>query len=166
GQLIRAAEPIVTGKLNARPEHLQAVLDGLRSVVNEPGGTAYSKRLKDISVAGKTGTAQVVALSAGRRLKTHEMAYFDRDHAWFVAYAPVDKPEIAVVVLNEHGGHGGSDAAPTAMEVIKEYFRIKAEEEAARNGMPSLPEPVAPPSSSPPADAPVRPADVVGERPA
>ncbi len=163
GRLIRSVEPVVTGKLDAKPEHLKAVVDGLVSVVQEPGGTAYSKRLKDITVAGKTGTAQVVALAAGRRLKTEEMAYFERDHAWFVAWAPVEKPEIAVVVLNEHGGHGGSDAAPTAMEVIKEYFRIKAEEEAARNG---ISPPVEPAPGGTRSSPPTLPQPPGGERPA
>jgi penicillin-binding protein 2 len=50
-----------------------------------------------------------------------------RDHAWFVAYAPAQKPEIAVVVLVEHGGHGGSAAAPLAKQVIEKYFTLKNE---------------------------------------
>jgi penicillin-binding protein 2 len=98
-------------------------------VVNEPGGTAFSKRLKDIKVAGKTGTAQVATLGAVR-LKTHQMDFFQRDHAWFAGFAPAEDPEIAVVVINEHGGHGGSDAAPTAMAVIKKYFDLKKEDAA------------------------------------
>jgi penicillin-binding protein 2 len=149
GRRVRTLDPIVVGKLDARPEHLAAVVDGLRSVVHDAGGTAYGKRLKDILVAGKTGTAQVVTLAAGRRLKESEMPYEERDHAWFAAFAPADKPEIAVVVLNEHGGHGGAQAAPAAMEVIKEYFRIKAEEEAARGVPPRAPEDAPPPAGDP-----------------
>ena len=149
GHLIRTIDPIVVDRLKVKPEHLAAVVEGLKSVVNDPGGTAYWKRLKDIIVAGKTGTAQVVALAAGRRLKEAEMDWFSRDHAWFASFAPADKPEIAVVVLNEHGGHGGADAAPAAMDIIKEYFRLKAEEEAAGNG--TTPQMTPPPPPPPPA---------------
>lgn len=148
GRLVRAIEPVVVNRLNVPAKDLAAVIDGLKAVVNEPGGTAYWRRPKDLDVviAGKTGTAQVVAIGE-KRLKKEQMDYFTRDHAWFAAFAPADDAEIAVVVLNEHGGHGGSDAAPPAMAVIKEYFRIKAEEAAAR----SLP-PDAPPPPPPPAD--------------
>ena len=68
-------------------------------------------------IAGKTGTAQVV----GRRLQGVTARF--NDHAWFAAFAPVDKPEITVVVLVEHGGHGGSEAAPVAKKIIEEYVK-------------------------------------------
>ncbi|MBI5547578.1 MAG: penicillin-binding protein 2, partial [Deltaproteobacteria bacterium] len=105
GHLVRAIEPVVAGKLDIKPQSLALVVDGLRAVVNEPGGTAYSKRPKglDVVIAGKTGTAQVIALGE-KRVKKDQMEYFTRDHAWFAAFAPADAPEIAVVVLNEHGG--------------------------------------------------------------
>ena len=68
-------------------------------------------------MAGKTGTAQVIAQKvAGRKLSANT-----QDHAWFVAYAPADNPKIAVAVVVEHGGHGGSAAAPVAKKVIEEY---------------------------------------------
>jgi penicillin-binding protein 2 len=155
GNLVRSADPIVVDKLEVTPAHLAALVDGLKAVVSEPGGTAYWRRLKDIPVAGKTGTAQVVALGE-RRIKEDQMEFFQRDHAWFAAFAPADKAEIAVVVLNEHGGHGGSHSAPAAMEVIQAYFRIKAEEEAARNGPPEPPPAPPPPSSPPTPRAPAR----------
>jgi penicillin-binding protein 2 len=117
----------------------------------EPGGTAYRSMvqsgLKDIMVAGKTGTAQVATLGTVR-LKTHQMDFFQRDHAWFAGFAPANDPEIAVVVINEHGGHGGADAAPTAMAVIKKYFDLKKEDAAnppPRQNTPYVPAlPVAP----------------------
>jgi penicillin-binding protein 2 len=124
GEVVEAFEPQVVRRLEIPEAHRRAVLEGLRAVVNDPGGTAFSKRLPEVVVAGKTGTAQVVALGAVR-LKTHQMDFFQRDHAWFAAFAPADEPEIAVVVLNEHGGHGGSDAAPTAMAVIRKYFELR-----------------------------------------
>jgi penicillin-binding protein 2 len=129
GAVLEQFEPRVTRSLQIPKAHLEAVKTGLRAVVNEPGGTAYKERLPEVLVAGKTGTAQVATLGAVR-LKTHQMDFFQRDHAWFAGFAPADAPEIAVVVLNEHGGHGGSDAAPTAMAVIRKYFELKAEDTA------------------------------------
>jgi penicillin-binding protein 2 len=137
GHLIQSIEPVVVGKLQVKPQNLAMVTEGLRAVVNEPGGTAYWKRLKEVEVAGKTGTAQVIALGAGPRLKEEQMGYFQRDHAWFVAFAPAEKPEIAVVVLDEHGGHGGSVSAPPAMEIIKKYFSLK--EESSNGESPAKP---------------------------
>jgi penicillin-binding protein 2 len=127
GRVIEAFEPQVVRTVEMNAAHRKSIIDALVAVVNEPGGTAYSKRLKDIVVAGKTGTAQVATLGAVR-LKTHQMEFFARDHAWFASFAPADNPEIAVVVLNEHGGHGGSDAAPTAMAVIQKYFDLKKQD--------------------------------------
>lgn len=124
GRVIEAFEPQVVRTLEINPAHRKSIVDSLVSVVNDAGGTAYRSRLKDIVVAGKTGTAQVAALGAVR-LKTHQMAYWQRDHAWFASFAPAEDAELAVVVLNEHGGHGGSDAAPTAMAVIQKYFDLK-----------------------------------------
>jgi len=130
GQVIDAFDPQVVRTLEINPAHRKSIIDALVAVVNDAGGTAYRQRLKDIVVAGKTGTAQVAALGAVR-LKTHQMAYWERDHAWFASFAPADKPELAVVVLNEHGGHGGTDAAPTAMAVIQKYFDLKKQDETS-----------------------------------
>ncbi len=124
GTPLETFRPALLRTIPLSPDHRQVVVDALSAVVNEPGGTAYGQRLKEIKVAGKTGTAQVSRLGKVR-VKTAQMDYFLRDHAWFASFAPADKPEIAVVVLNEHGGHGGVDAAPTAMAVIKKYFELK-----------------------------------------
>ena len=77
-----------------------------------------------VSIAGKTGTAQVVAMKGGY-VKTEQLAYLNRDHAWFVSYAPVENPQIAVVVLIKHGGHGASAAAPLAKKVIEKYMELQ-----------------------------------------
>jgi len=99
----------------------EAVQKALTGVVQDAGGTAHRSRLPGISMAGKTGTAQVVNYDKfGRKARSKET----EDHAWFVAYAPSEKPEIAVSVLVEHGGHGGAAAAPVAQAVIKKYFEI------------------------------------------
>jgi penicillin-binding protein 2 len=135
GQVVEAYDPQVVRTVEMNEAHRKVIIDGLVAVANEAGGTAFRARQvyreqmkdvhgKEIVVAGKTGTAQVVALGAVR-LKTHQMSFFTRDHAWFAGFAPADKPELAVVVLNEHGGHGGSDAAPTAMAVFNKYFELK-----------------------------------------
>jgi penicillin-binding protein 2 len=74
-------------------------------------------------VAGKTGTAQVVKLDTVKDYENEEeipMQY--RDHAWFVALATVDKPQLAIAILIENAGHGGSTAAPLARELIKQYL--------------------------------------------
>ena len=97
---------------------------GLSAVVTE--GTARRAQSSLVSIAGKTGTAQVVAL---RAKPNKDMAKQFRDHAWFVAYAPVEDPQIAVVVLVEHMGHGGSAAAPLAKELIETYVRYRSENE-------------------------------------
>ena len=129
GEVIEQYEPQVVRQLELPKAQLESVKAGLRAVVNEPGGTAFRVRLEDVVVAGKTGTAQVATLGAVR-LKTQQMDFFQRDHAWFSGFAPADEPEIAVVVLNEHGGHGGSDAAPTAMALIRKYLELKREDAA------------------------------------
>jgi penicillin-binding protein 2 len=120
GDLVKAFEPIVRGKAKASPENLKIMQDALTGVCNEPGGTAYYRRPRGVSfmVAGKTGTAQVVKQGDERG---KDLPYDFRDHAWFAAYAPADDPRIAVAVVNEHGGHGSSAAAPLAMELIT-YF--------------------------------------------
>ena len=116
--------PETTKTIGVAPEHLQAVREGLLAVAQERGGTAYWRRSKLVSMGGKTGTAPVVRLGT-RRLKSNEMEYFERDHAWFVGYAPADAPEIVVAVVNEHSGHGGSQAEPIAVQVIDAFFSIK-----------------------------------------
>lgn len=91
----------------------------LAGVVAEPGGTGHAAQTPLTTVAGKSGTSQVIAQKvAGRHLAENAT-----DHAWFIAYAPVENPKIAVAVIVEHGGHGGSAAAPIARKVIEEYFK-------------------------------------------
>jgi penicillin-binding protein 2 len=98
---------------------LEEVRNALIGVVSEPGGTGHAAQSQFVTVAGKTGTAQVIAQKVpGRKLSGNT-----QDHAWFIAYAPVDNPQIAVAVLVEHGGHGGGAAAPVARKVIEEYFK-------------------------------------------
>ena len=129
GKVIKEFPPQILSRLDVKPAHLAAVQAGLLAVVNEPGGTAYRSRLADVRYAGKTGTAQVMALGGKQKLDPATQAYLSRDHAWFAAYAPAVDPEIVVVVLNEHGGWGAEAAAPAASKIIDTYFRIKREEQ-------------------------------------
>jgi len=92
---------------------------GMWGAANEPGGTAYVRgRLDGFDIAGKTGTAQVIAMEKARG-EEH------KDHGWFVSFAPWKSPEIAVVVLVENAGFGGVVAAPVARAVYVEYFSKK-----------------------------------------
>jgi penicillin-binding protein 2 len=102
--------------------NLALIRESLEAVVGEPGGTGGRSRVQGIRVAGKTGTAQVVRLKHTEDLEEHEIPMKYRDHAWFVAFAPVESPEIVVAVVAEHGGHGGSAAAPIAQKVLAKYF--------------------------------------------
>ncbi|MDF1566271.1 MAG: penicillin-binding protein 2 [Deltaproteobacteria bacterium] len=153
GKTLRSFAPKVRQKMVVDPEHLAAVRAGLRAVVMEPGGTAYYRYPRregfTVEVAGKTGTAQVVKLGEERE-KAEDLPWEERDHAWFAAFAPVEQAEIAVVVLNEHGGHGSSGAAPTAMKVIQRYFELKALDAAQRAGA-DEPAPARSRDSEPPA---------------
>jgi penicillin-binding protein 2 len=130
GRAIRTHEPERRATLELQPGTRETVLKGLLAAVNQPYGTAWWTRLPDVQMAGKTGTAQVVKLGA-RRLKAADVPYFERDHAWFAAFAPAEAPEIVVVVLNEHSGFGASNAAPTASALVKKYFELKAADAVA-----------------------------------
>lgn len=129
--LLRAVMDRTTGQLQEVPtvpretlpiksETLKVIQKGLAGVVTR--GTAARSRSEIVSIAGKTGTAQTAALRTGPE---SEIPKKFRDHAWFVAYAPTDHPTIAVAVLAEHMGHGGSAAAPLAKTLIEAYFTQK-----------------------------------------
>jgi penicillin-binding protein 2 len=92
--------------------------------VNESHGTGGRARVRGIKVAGKTGTVQVVTLETVKDFEEEEeIPVKYRDHAWFVALAPVDQPKMAMAILIENAGQGGSKvAAPIARELIKEYL--------------------------------------------
>jgi penicillin-binding protein 2 len=152
GKVLKEFAPEARGRTELKASTRQTVLRGLLAAVNEPYGTAFLSRNPDVQTAGKTGTAQVVKLGAAR-LKAEQVGYFQRDHAWFAAFAPAEDPQIVVVVLNEHSGFGGVKAAPTAAALIKAWFELKARDEAERagsTGAPAAPAPRAPPPAAPP----------------
>ena len=107
-----------------KKENMELVKRALVGVVNEPHGTGRRARLDQIKVAGKTGTAQVIALPEERELaREREVPYKFRDHAWFVAVAPAENPTIALAILIEHSGTGGGVAAPIAKKILECYFK-------------------------------------------
>lgn len=145
GGLVQPETPYIAGRLDISEKTLAIVRQGLWAVVNGKKGTARGSRLKGVEMSGKTGTAQVVGRKEGEDLskKTdEEVAHHFKDHAWFVAYAPSQDPEIAVAVIVEHGEHGSSTAAPIAKAVIQYYLDNKegeyqAEESASYAQIPN-----------------------------
>ena len=117
--------PKLTRKVEIKKEWLELVREALTGAVNEPHGTGSRAKFKQILVAGKTGTAQVVTLEKEKELGAEgEVPYQFRDHAWFVAAAPADSPTIALSILIQHGGHGGAAAAPIAKEILRAYLEV------------------------------------------
>lgn len=114
--LMEEVVPVSTKQIPIPQTVFTDIQKGLEAVVTK--GTAKQSRSSLVSIAGKTGTAQVVALRSGPE---KDIPKEFRDHAWFVAYAPVEEPTIVVVVLAEHMGHGGSAAAPLAKQLIEAY---------------------------------------------
>ncbi len=125
GQLRQEFFPEIIGQIGVDPDHLEQVRMALRDVVNGARGTGKKSRLKNIIVSGKTGTAQVVRMKSNEELEKGEAIPVKyRDHAWFVAFAPYEKPVLAVAIIVEHGGHGGAIAGPIAGKIFKKYFKL------------------------------------------
>jgi penicillin-binding protein 2 len=104
------------------PSHLDVVREGMLDVTR-PGGTAAAAAAgASYAMAGKTGTAQVVGIKQGARYDASRLAREHRDHALFIAYAPADRPTLAVAVLVENGGSGSGTAAPIARAVFDYYL--------------------------------------------
>jgi len=120
------------------PENIKFIQDAMYGATNEPGGTSYSSRLtkKEFIYAGKTGTSQTKRITELQReadVKQKDLAYGDRDHAQFVAFAPYNKPHYAISVLVEHGGSGSAAAAPLAKQVIKKILEKHQERMRKQN---------------------------------
>jgi penicillin-binding protein 2 len=108
GKVVRRYEPVKIREGNMSPETHQALVDGMDSVVNHPGGTGKRAAIPGIRVGGKSGSA--------------EWKKGEKTHAWFVAVAPLDDPQIAVAVVQEAAGGGGALSAPLCRKVMEAYF--------------------------------------------
>jgi penicillin-binding protein 2 len=139
-RLLRASPAEVLAgapKLPVSAANLAVIRRGMDRVVNDPGGTAQRSRIKEpgMEMAGKTGTSQVRRISKAERMtrvrKSHELPWEERDHALFVAYAPVDAPRYAISVLVEHGGGGSTAAAPIARDILIELQTAERRRQSA-----------------------------------
>ncbi|MDP6180366.1 MAG: penicillin-binding protein 2, partial [Desulfatiglandales bacterium] len=116
-------KPTLMDQIKAKQENIALIKSALMGVVNEPRGTGRRAKVKGMIVAGKTGTAQIIGMNKEKDSSEEEdIPHKFRDHAWFVAIAPADNPRLALAILVENAGHGGSAAAPIAKEMIKTYF--------------------------------------------
>ena len=111
-------------------KELKHIRYAMKEVCNHPRGTATKYIHSKLTVAGKTGTAQVIGISqeTKKRLKEHELSYYQRSHAWLTTYAPYKNPQYIVTVLVEHGGHGGQAAGDIVSKIydkLLEYGYIK-----------------------------------------
>ena len=109
-ELVYKHEPVENEKIELEPNTWKQLHKALKAAVEY--GTAKRTKFKTMSVAAKTGTA--------------ENPQGD-DHAWVVAYAPADNPKLALAVIVENGGYGGSVSVPVAREIFKKYFNISEE---------------------------------------
>jgi len=117
-------------------ENINFIKDAMFAATNEPGGTSYRSRFKSkkFMFAGKTGSSQVIRFTEAQReaeVKQNEIDYKQRDHALFIAFAPVSNPKYAISVIVEHGGSGSSAAAPVAQKIIKKV--IERDEMRSKN---------------------------------
>ena len=122
GRTVRDFTPKPDGRFDDYAGVLPLIREALVTAVNGEHGTGARAVIEGITVAGKTGTSQVVHTERYEGMDEEDIPRNERDHAWFACFAPADKPEIAVAVLVEHGGHGGSAAAPIARKVLERYF--------------------------------------------
>ncbi|MFN3629444.1 MAG: penicillin-binding protein 2 [Casimicrobiaceae bacterium] len=116
----RLTEPSPAYRLNFKDSHIDAVVRGMVGVV-ESGTAAAGFKGATYTSAGKTGTAQVFGLKGGDYVESR-VAERLRDHSWYIAYAPVDKPKIALAVFVENGGFGARAAVPIARRVLDAFF--------------------------------------------
>ncbi len=110
--------------ISLKSENINTVIDGMINVIHSARGTAKGINTHiNYLIAGKTGTAQVLGIKQNAKYNENNIDFKFRDHALFVSFAPANDPKIAVAVIVENGGHGGSVAAPIAGQVIKQYLK-------------------------------------------
>jgi penicillin-binding protein 2 len=124
GNVVTKIDSEIIGGIPAGKKTLDLVKQGMTEVIQGSRGTARSIRIKQIEMAGKTGTAQVFSRKTGEKFDNENQARTLQDHAWFVCYAPAEDPVIAISVIIEHGEHGSSAAAPVAGMLVKQYLGL------------------------------------------
>ena len=129
-QLLAGQEPVIVRHVDIAPNYLHTVRQAMRDVVKDIRGTGHASLSRvPWAIAGKTGTAQVVAMAQDDEEEDDSpVLNKHKDHAWFMGYAPYEDPRIAVAVLVEHGGHGGSDAGPVAGAIVRALAAREAEQ--------------------------------------
>ncbi len=158
GETIQAKDPELIRTIEKiKTETFRVVKEGLAAVVMDKEGTGKNAAVEGYTVAGKTGSVQVVSLSKNNRNTDVSMMW--REHAMFAAFSPVENPEIAIAVVSEHDkvGGGGRSAAPIAGQIIKAYWQLKAKRQnlaltppsPPRPGNPAAPAPTQPPVENP-----------------
>ena len=127
----RPLQPEIVDQVTLNPEHVELVKQGMLDVT-QPGGTAASIGAgAPYLIAAKTGTAQVIGIKQGEKYNEAAIDERHRDHALFIAYAPAEAPRIALAVIVENGGHGGSAAGPIARQVMDYYLLGKEPQQQA-----------------------------------
>jgi penicillin-binding protein 2 len=123
----RTFEPEVVQRVPAKREHIQVVKRAMAGV-NKEGTAARAFAGAQYTSGGKTGTAQVIAIKQNERYDEKKVSERHRDHSWFIAFAPVESPKIAIAVLVENGGFGSRTAAPIARTMLDYYLLGKLPE--------------------------------------
>jgi penicillin-binding protein 2 len=124
-------------RVQLRPSGWDQVIEGMTDVVHGEHGTARASGYgASYRFAGKTGTAQVYSLGVNEEYDEEDVPEALRDHGLFVAFAPVDKPEIAIAVVVENGGGGSRAAAPVARKVFDAFFLAEGREREAEDVRP------------------------------
>jgi penicillin-binding protein 2 len=130
--VLTPVEPHTRRTITIADAHFSTQIANLRDVVHGAGGTARGIGLNaPYQIAGKTGTAQVKGIGQTETYKESQVPLHLRDHALFIAFAPVDDPRVAIAVIVENGGHGGSTAAPVARKVMDVLLAVEPKDEAA-----------------------------------
>lgn len=121
------------------PAHFASVQHGLEAVVMDEEGTGKKARVHNVRIAGKTGSVQVVNLKKNKNQS--DVSVLWKEHAMFASFAPVEAPEVVVMVVSEHDekGGGGASAAPVAGVILNKYFELKKRRESLAIG--ASPEP-------------------------
>lgn len=121
-------EPKPLDVLNeAELNKLPLIQKAMYGVCNEPGGTAINYLSSKVTIAGKTGTAQVIAIKQDekKRKLEHDMEYYNRSHAWFTSYGPYKDPKYVVMAIVEHGGHGGAASGEIVSKIYNKLLELK-----------------------------------------